>query len=110
MVDKLRPIIPYPTGRISWGGAFRGTSCQATIGCPSGTRRQTFPQQHLAKAYCEMSRRDDAIVAWHKVPGKAPPQGSRPVGYGVIRAGVGIDWMFRRQSLIARVKCKRQEF
>jgi hypothetical protein len=36
----------------------------------------------------EMSRRDGAIVAWHEVPGTAPPQKSRPVGYGVIRAGV----------------------
>ena len=34
-----------------------------------------------------MSRRDGAIVAWHEVPGTAPPQKSRPVGYGVIRAG-----------------------
>ena len=33
-----------------------------------------------------MSRRDGAIVAWHGVPGIAPPQKSRPVGYGVIRA------------------------
>ena len=48
-------------------------------------------QQHLAKACCEMSRRDGAIVAWHEVPGKAPPQKSRPVGYGVIRAGVRTD-------------------
>ena len=32
-----------------------------------------------------MSRRDGAIVAWHEVPGTAPPQKSRPVGYGVIR-------------------------
>jgi hypothetical protein len=36
-----------------------------------------------------MSRRDGAIVAWHEVPGKAPPQESRPVGYGVIPADVG---------------------
>ena len=35
-----------------------------------------------------MSRRDDAIVAWHEVPGTTPPQKSRPVGYGVIPAGV----------------------
>jgi hypothetical protein len=35
----------------------------------------------------EMSRRDGAIVAWHEVPGRAPPQRIRPVGYGVI-AGV----------------------
>ena len=38
-----------------------------------------------------MSRRDGAIVAWHEVPGTAPPQKSRPVGYGVIRAGVRTD-------------------
>ena len=35
-----------------------------------------------------MSRRDGEIVAWHEVPGTASPQKSRPVGYGVIRAGV----------------------
>ena len=35
-----------------------------------------------------MSRRDGAIVAWHEVPGSAPPQKSRPVGYGLIPAGV----------------------
>ncbi|HEV3065913.1 MAG TPA: hypothetical protein VGX93_11245 [Chthoniobacterales bacterium] len=40
-----------------------------------------------------MSRRDGAIVAWHEVPGTAPPQKSRPVGYGAIRAGVRIDSM-----------------
>jgi hypothetical protein len=40
-----------------------------------------------------MSRRDGAIVAWHEVPGTAPPQKSRPVGYGVIRAGVCTDSM-----------------
>ena len=38
-----------------------------------------------------MSRRDGAIVAWHEVPGTVPPQKSRPVGYGVIRAGVPTD-------------------
>jgi hypothetical protein len=31
------------------------------------------------------------LQAWHEVPGTAPPQESRPVGYGVIRAGVGTD-------------------
>ena len=39
-----------------------------------------------------MSRRDDVIVAWHEVPGTTPPQKSRPVGYGVIRAGVRPFW------------------
>jgi hypothetical protein len=50
---------------------------------------------------CEwhLSRRDSAIVAirraiacswraWHEVPGNVPPQKSRPVGYGLILAGV----------------------
>src|SRR5271165_2360109 len=46
--------------------------------CPYGTR---------------LSRRDGAIVAWHEVPGTAPPQKSRPVGYGVIRAGGRADSM-----------------
>src|ERR1700692_3450005 len=27
-----------------------------------------------------MSQRDDAIVAWHEVPGRVPPQKVRPVG------------------------------
>ena len=27
------------------------------------------------------------IVAWHEVPGTAPPQKNRPVGPGMIRAG-----------------------
>ena len=31
------------------------------------------------------------IVAWHKVPGSPPSQKSRPVGYGMIRAGVRAD-------------------
>ncbi len=31
------------------------------------------------------------IVAWHEVPGIGPPQKSRPVGYGMIRAGVHTD-------------------
>ena len=40
-----------------------------------------------------MSRRDGAIVAWHEVPGTVPPQKSRPVGYGAIRADVRTDSM-----------------
>ena len=32
-----------------------------------------FQRSLLAKACCEMSRRDGAIVAWHEVPGTAPP-------------------------------------
>ncbi len=33
------------------------------------------------------------IVARHDVPGTAPPQKSRPVGYGMIRAGLRTDSM-----------------
>jgi hypothetical protein len=33
------------------------------------------------------------IVAWHEVPGTAPPKRARPVGYGVIGAGVRTDSM-----------------
>jgi hypothetical protein len=33
------------------------------------------------------------IVAWHEVPRTAPPQRSRPVGYGLIRAGMRTDSM-----------------
>jgi hypothetical protein len=35
-----------------------------------------------------LSRRDGAIVAWHEVPGTSPPRENRPVGYGMILAGV----------------------
>ena len=49
-----------------------------------------------------MSRRDGAIVAWHEVPGTAPPQKSRPVGYGVIRAGVGTDSMIEVTEMSRR--------
>ena len=43
-----------------------------------------------------LSRRDRLIVARHEVPGTAPSQKSRPVGYGLIRAGErtnSSDWM-----------------
>jgi|HubBroStandDraft_6_1064221.scaffolds.fasta_scaffold1748694_2 hypothetical protein len=37
------------------------------------------------------------IVARHEVPGTAPPQKTRPVGYGVIRPGVRTDSMIAGQ-------------
>ena len=43
-----------------------------------------------------LSRRDRLIVARYEVPGTAPSQKSRPVGYGLIRAGErtnSSDWM-----------------
>jgi hypothetical protein len=30
-------ITPYPTGRLFWGGAVQGTSCQLRSHRPSGT-------------------------------------------------------------------------
>jgi hypothetical protein len=50
----------------------------------------------------EMSRRDDAIVAWHGVPGRTPPQKIRPVGYGMILAGVRTN-----QSSSSSISCAR---
>jgi hypothetical protein len=58
----------------------------------------------LTKAHCEMSRRDGAIVAWHEVPGTAPPQKSRPVGYGMSRARVRTDTMIGVTNLNAKRK------
>jgi hypothetical protein len=52
------------------------------------------------------SRRDGAIVAWHEVPGDSATQKSRPVGYGLIRAGV------RTESMIGVTKfriCKLEQ-
>ena len=44
-------------------------------------------QQHLAKACCELSRRDGAIVAWHEVPGSTTPkEPSRRVRCDSLRA------------------------
>jgi hypothetical protein len=34
---------------------------------------------------------DGAIVAWHEVPGTSATQKSRPVGYGLICAGLRTD-------------------
>jgi hypothetical protein len=102
---------------VLWSGAFPGTSCQATIGlslrdrtcCLAASESPTsspfdlwfsvgaIPNPSiLAKACCEMSRRDGVIVAWHEVPGKGPFRKGRPVGYGVTVfryfAGSGKSW------------------
>ena len=83
MVSKPR------SGQSSrWNGAISliipGTSCLAW-------------SLDITASYCGggagVSRRDAAIVARHVVPGTAPPQKSRPVGYGLIRAGVRTDLM-----------------
>src|ERR1700720_4817195 len=46
-------ITPYPTGRLFWGGAVPGTSCQATI-APS---LRDISQQALTRCCGEMSAR-----------------------------------------------------
>jgi hypothetical protein len=85
----LRPIIPYPTRRL-----FRGTLAQALRARLRSVLSlrdalADISQQHLAiDSLLRMSRRHGSTVAWHEVPGAAPPQKSRPVGYGMIRAGV----------------------
>ena len=48
-VMKVRPIIPYPTGRSFPGHAFPGTACQATIGVSLRDVLATISQQPLAK-------------------------------------------------------------
>jgi len=40
------------------------------------------------------------IVAWHGVPGTAPPQKGRPVGYGLISAGVASDSTFQTSETL----------
>ena len=44
------------------------------------------------------------IVAWHEVPGTAPPQKRRPVGYGMIRAGVRTDSKRLEGGNLARMR------
>ena len=49
------------------------------------------------------------IVAWHEVPGTAPPQKSRPVGYGMIRAGVRVDLKIGGEEISNAVSLSRME-
>ena len=72
------PIIPCPTGRL-FGVAFF-QALRARLRSVSSLRDALADiwQQHLAKACCELSRRDGAIVAWHEVPGKTPPKRAVP--------------------------------
>jgi hypothetical protein len=64
---------------------------------PTSFRRSTIKAEHDVKTHVVptglslQSRRDGSIVAWHEVPGTAQPQKSRPVGYGLIRAGMRTD-------------------
>src|ERR1700722_5573145 len=75
------PDHTVPYGTVLSRDGFPGTSCQATIGVvPPGRAGRHFAtaSRHLAKACCELSRRDGAIVAWHEVPGKTPPKRAVP--------------------------------
>ena len=51
-----------------------------------------------------MSRRDGTTVAWHEVPGTAPPPKTRPVGYGVISSGVRADSIRCDRAVVKRFK------
>jgi hypothetical protein len=78
------------------GGSFARANRKADEDEWDMTLNRSRHEQHRARARCEMSRRDGAIVAWHEVPGPAPSQTKRPVGYGLIRAGERTDsrdWM-----------------
>jgi len=79
-------------------GSFGGTLFQAlrarlrSVVVPMG--RFQSSQQHLAKACCEMSRRDGAIVARHGVPGicclgekQLPPTGEERGGLAIEFSG-----------------------
>ena len=56
-----------------------------------------------------LSRRDRLIVARHEVPGTAAPQKSRPVGYGMIRAGVRTDSKIGGEEISNAVSLSRIE-
>ena len=57
---------------------------------PSATDSQCSVRWGLPPhCWCALS----GALAWHEVPGTAPPQKSRPGGYGVMSAGVRTDWM-----------------
>jgi hypothetical protein len=75
-------------------------------GCQAKVSEKICQRCRLAKACCEMSRRDGAIVAWHEVPGTASLQKSRPVGYGVIRGGL---WRIHRWYLARTVHYIEQQ-
>jgi hypothetical protein len=56
-------------------------------GPDGGDETVSLGVQELQNPEAGKSQRDGAIVAWHEVPWDSAPQKSRPVGYGVIRAG-----------------------
>ena len=65
-------------GVTLWGAAKRKTP----------VRTEPYPRASPCRPYgTRLSRRDGTIVAWYEVPGTAPSQKSRPVGYGLIHAG-----------------------
>jgi hypothetical protein len=70
------------TSSTRTSSSTRTISERETIGRLSG---KDGSQRQLCNH--EMSRRDNAIVAWHEAPGTAPPRKSRPVRHGVNRAG-----------------------
>ena len=70
--------------------------CHSEIAALALGALSSVPENNLPSS---LSRRDGVIVAWHEVPGTAPPQKSRPVGYGLICAGMPTDSMIGVISL-----------
>jgi branched-chain amino acid transport system ATP-binding protein len=74
-------VAPYSASCSSSSSSSFSTSMKGgNADCKRRSKNENEDDRGLAKACCEMSRRDGAIVAWHEVPGTAPPQKSRPVG------------------------------
>src|ERR1700723_2297755 len=100
--EKLRAYSAATPNRAGHGAARQPVPQGKTARSWLSTNTTNLSFRTLAKACCEMSRRDGAIVAWHEVPGTAPPQKGRPVGYGLIRAGVRTDSMIGATKFRAR--------
>jgi hypothetical protein len=64
-------------GRFDLGAGY------SLEGVLNGARKASWADL-LPEAEEAQSRRDGPIVAWHEVPGTAPPQKDRHVGHGMI--------------------------
>jgi hypothetical protein len=68
-------LYTYPGCRCAAPWAF-GVCRHSVLG--SLQRRNRSSWNRLVRACCKMSRRDRAILAWHEVPGTAPPKRAVP--------------------------------
>jgi hypothetical protein len=96
---QLRSIIPFPTGRFVRRGAFRGTSCQATIGlslryaAPSG--HGTKGQENLAQGLPWVSDLSREALKGPRYRGAEESPGTRRAPSGLItlkRVSQGKPW------------------